>query len=123
MTTRGIRGAITVQADQPDQILAATQELLGAIMHANPDLQSVDIASAIFTMTDDLASIHPALAARQMGWENVPMLCARELPVPGSLCHCIRVLIEWNTDNAQASINHIYLRDAVALRPDLLAVK
>jgi len=120
MTIRGIRGAITVTTDQPDLILAATQELLSAIVRANPGLQTEDIASAIFTMTDDLVSVHPALAARQMGWEHVPMMCAREIPVPGSLPRCIRVLVQWNTGCAQNAINYVYLRDAVTLRPDLV---
>jgi len=120
MTIRGIRGAITVTTDQPDLILAATQELLSAIVRANPGLQTEDIASAIFTMTDDLVSVHPALAARQMGWEHVPMMCAREIPVPDSLPRCIRVLVQWNTGCAQNAINYVYLRDAVTLRPDLV---
>ena len=120
MTTRGIRGAITVTSDRPDLILAATKELLGAILRANPSLLSKDIASALFTTTDDLISAHPALAARQMGWGQVPMMCAREIPVPGSLPRCVRVLVEWNTDRAQTAINHVYLRDAKSLRPDLV---
>jgi chorismate mutase len=119
MTTRGVRGATTVLADQPDLILAATQELLSAILHSNHELSTDDISSAIFTMTTDLASVHPALAARQMGWDHVPMLCAQELPVPGSLPRCIRVLVLWNTDVSQEDIRHVYLRDATALRPDL----
>jgi chorismate mutase len=121
MYTRGIRGATTVQSDQPTLILERTQELLMAIMHANEDLKCGDIASVIFTLTDDLLSVHPALAARQMGWDFVPMLCVNELPVPGSLPRCIRVLIEWNTDTMQKDIRHVYLHDAVALRPDLMA--
>jgi chorismate mutase len=119
MTTRGIRGAITVTADQPDLILTATQEMLEAILHGNPGLQTEDIASALFTMTGDLVSVHPALAARQMGWEHVPMMCACEIPVPGSLPHCVRVLIQWNIERAQTAINHVYMREAVTLRPDL----
>lgn len=121
MTTRGIRGAITVAADQPELILAATQELLGALLRDNPGLQTEDIASILFTTTDDLVSVHPALAARQIGWQNVPMMCAREIPVPGSLPLCIRVLIQWNTERAQIAIHHIYLHEAVSLRPDLVA--
>jgi chorismate mutase len=120
MTTRGIRGAITVDADRPELILAATQELLGAILRANAGLQAEDIASALFTTTDDLVSVHPALAARQMGWEHVPMMCAREIPVPGSLSRCVRVLVQWNTERAQTAIKHVYLREAVSLRPDLV---
>jgi chorismate mutase len=120
MPIRGIRGANTVDADQSDLILAATQELIEAIMHANPDMRTEDIASAFFTVTDDLAAVHPALAARQMGWDNVPMMCAREIPVPGSLQRCIRVLIHWNTEVKQTDIKHVYLRNAVKLRPDLV---
>jgi chorismate mutase len=120
MTTRGIRGATTVTGDQRDLILAATYELLEELIHANTGLQTEDIASAFFTMTTDLVSVHPALAARQMGWEHVPMLCACEIPVPGSLPRCIRVLVQWNTDRAQSAINHAYLRDAISLRPDLV---
>ena len=120
MTVRGIRGAITVDADQPDLVLLATQELLGALMRANPGLRTEEIASAFFTTTDDLISVHPALAARQMGWEHIPMMCAREIPVPGSLPRCIRVLVQWNTGRAQTAISHVYLRDAVTLRPDLV---
>jgi chorismate mutase len=119
MNTRGIRGAITVSADEPNLILAATQELLEVILSANPGLKPEDISSAFFTTTDDLISVHPALAARQMGWELVPMMCACEIPVPGSLARCVRVLVQWNTDRPQTAIKHVYLRDAIVLRPDL----
>jgi chorismate mutase len=120
MSVRGIRGATTVAADQPELILAATQELLEAIMQKNPGLQSEDIASAFFTTTDDLRSVHPALAARQMGWTEVPMMCASEIPVPGSLPRCVRVLVEWNTDQTQNGVKHVFLHEAVSLRPDLV---
>jgi chorismate mutase len=119
MTLRGVRGAITAESDQPEAIGAATQELLAAIMSTNPDLRPQDIASAFFTVTDDIQSTYPALAARQMGWDAVPMLCAREIPVPGSLPRCIRVLVLWNADRPQSAVRHVYLREAVALRPDL----
>jgi chorismate mutase len=120
MTIRGIRGATTVDVDQPDLILAATQELLEAIIRANPAMSSEDVASAFFTVTDDLMSVHPALAARKMGWNFVPMMCAREIPVPGSLPRCIRVLLHWNTDCEQKLIKHVYLHNAISLRPDLV---
>jgi len=120
MTTRGIRGATTIESDTTDRVLFATKELLGAILCANPDLKTADIASAFFTVTDDIVSVHPALGARQMGWDQVPMMCAREIPVEESLPLCIRVLIHWNTDKPQNEINHVYLRDAVKLRPDLV---
>jgi chorismate mutase len=120
MTIRGIRGATTVEVDKPELVLAATQEVLEAILKANPSMRKEDVASAFFTVTDDLASVHPALAARQMGWDHVPMMCAREIPVPGSLPLCIRVLVHWNTETPQNAIKHVYLRQAMRLRPDLV---
>jgi chorismate mutase len=123
MTIRGIRGATTVSADQPDLILQATRELLEAIMESNAGMDPKDIASVLFTVTNDLASTFPAQAARQMGWGLVPMLCAREIPVPESLPLVIRVLVHWNTDSAQSEITHVYLREAVKLRPDLIAAQ
>jgi chorismate mutase len=123
MPIRGIRGAITVTNDQPDLILQATRELLEAILDANEGMQPEDIASALFTVTEDLVSTFPAQAARQMGWGLVPMLCAREIPVPDSLPKVIRVLVHWNTEMAQSDITHVYLHDAVKLRPDLVAAQ
>ena len=123
MPTRGIRGAITVTEDDPDLILQATRELLEAIVKENADMKPEDIGSAIFTVTDDLAATFPAQAARQMGWSMVPMMCAREIPVPGSLPRAIRVLVHWNTETPQSEIKHVYLRDAVKLRPDLVAAQ
>jgi chorismate mutase len=123
MTTRGIRGATTIDADEESQVLAATRQLLEAVLHANPGLETGDIASALFTVTEDITSAFPARAARQMGWEAVPMLCAREIPVPGSLPRCIRLLIHWNTRRPPSDIRHVYLREAVRLRPDLPAVE
>jgi chorismate mutase len=81
------------------------------------------VASALFTVTDDLASTFPAQAARQMGWGLVPMMCAREIPVPGSLRRVIRVLVHWNTELPQSAITHVYLREAIKLRPDLVAAQ
>jgi chorismate mutase len=120
MPIRGIRGATTVASDTPKNVLTATRELLDAMSASNPGLQTDDIASAFFTVTKDISSAHPALAARQMGWTQVPMMCACEIPVAGSLQLCIRVLIHWNTEKAQDEIKHVYLRDAVKLRPDLV---
>jgi chorismate mutase len=119
MPVRGIRGATVVEADQPGLILSATRDLLGAILDANPTLQTCDLASAIFTVTEDLFSTYPAQAARQLGWTNVPMLCMREIPVPGGLPRCIRVLLHWNVDLPQESIRHVYMGAASSLRPDL----
>ena len=123
MSIRGIRGATTVTADEPYLILQATRELLEEILEENKGMQPEDVASAIFTVTDDLASTFPAQAAREMGWSLVPMLCAREIPVPNSLARVIRVLVHWNTDVSQSEITHVYLRDAVKLRPDLAAAQ
>jgi len=119
MPIRGVRGATTVNQDQADQLLAATQELLEAILTANPGMRTEEIASVLFTVTNDLCSACPALAARRIGWDSVPMMCASEIPVPGSLPRCIRVLLHWDTDVPQSGIRHIYLREAVKLRPDL----
>jgi len=123
MPIRGIRGATTVSADEPDLILQATRELLEEILAENEGMRPEDVASAVFTVTDDLISTFPAQGARQMGWGLVPMLCAREIPVPGSLPRVIRVLVQWNTELAQNEITHVYLRDAVKLRPDLVAAQ
>ncbi len=119
MPVRGIRGAIDVSQDQPAAILEATQRLLESILEANPGLRSEDIACGIFTTTEDLSSAYPAQAAREMGWDAVPLLCSREIPVPGGLARCIRVLLQWNTNLPQHEIRHIYLGAAASLRPDL----
>ena len=121
MPMHGIRGATTVDEDQADQIILATRELLEAMLAANAGMQTDDIGSVLFTVTEDITSAFPALAARQMGWGSVPMMCAREIPVPGSLPCCIRVLLHWNTDLPQSAVRHIYLRQAVKLRPDLVS--
>ncbi len=119
MAIRGIRGATTIEEDESGAILLATRELLEQIMKENALMRTEDIASAFFTLTDDLSSAYPALAARQMGWEAVPMMCSQEIPVPDGLPRVIRVLIHWNTDAPQRAIRHVYLHEAVQLRPDL----
>ncbi len=118
MTVRGIRGATVAIEDHGSAILGATRDLLQAILAANP-VHPDDIASVFFTVTEDISSTYPALAARELGWQNVPLLCSREIPVPGSLPLCIRVLIHWNTDLPQKAIQHVYLGEAAILRPDL----
>ena len=90
MPVRGIRGATVVCNNNPDQILSATRELLEEILKENPNLDPIDIASVIFTVTDDLCSAYPARAAREMGWDRVPLLCTKEIDVPGGLKRCIR---------------------------------
>jgi chorismate mutase len=119
MPVRGIRGANVVPADQPDLILAATRDLLLAIIEANPTLLTDEVTSVLFTLTPDLTSAFPAQAARQLGWIEVPLMCAQEIPVPGSLPRCVRVLIHWNTALSQRAIQHVFLGEARRLRPDL----
>ncbi len=123
MAIRGVRGATSIEADQPELVYEATRELLVAMLEANDSMRSEDIASVIFTVTADISSAFPAQAARQFGWGLVPMICAREIPVPGSLPLAIRVLLHWNTDIPQSGIRHTYLRKAVRLRPDLVAAQ
>lgn len=118
MPCRGVRGATTAEANTPQAILAATRELLEALVAAN-DLNPADLASAIFTTTPDLNATFPARAARELGWSDVALLCTHEMDVPGGLPRCIRVLLHWNTDKAASEIAHVYLREAKGLRPDL----
>jgi len=118
MLCRGIRGATTVEQNDREAILAATRQLLALMIRRN-GIEKHDVASAVFTTTPDLDAEFPALAARQLGWLEVPMLCGHEISVPGSLARCIRVMVHWNTDRPQHEIHHIYVRDAVRLRPDL----
>ena len=120
MTTRGIRGATTVDSDTKEDVLSSTRELLEAILMSNPELETDDIASVLFTVTEDIVAAYPAEVARQMGWTLVPMICSREIPVPETLPFCIRLLIHWNTDLEQKEINHIYLKEAKTLRPDII---
>ena len=117
MTTRGIRGATTVDANTAGAIGERTLELLRVLVAEN-DLRPEDLASATFTVTDDLDAEFPALAARSLpGWEEVPLLCAREIAVPGALGRCLRILLLWNTDRAQREVRHAFLRGARSLRP------
>lgn len=116
MRCRGIRGATTATANSADAILSATRELLTRLTEQN-DVHEDDIASIFFTVTDDLDAQHPALAARQLGWHDAALLCAREIPVPGSLDRCIRVLLHVNTERSAWQIRHVYLREAISLRP------
>jgi len=119
MGLRGIRGATTVCSDSRDEVLVETRRLLLAIQEANPELNPVDIGSAFFSVTADIVSVFPAEAAREIGWDQVPLLCFREIPVSGSLPLCIRVLIHWNTDLPQSDIHPVYLGKAKMLRPDI----
>jgi chorismate mutase len=84
-------------------------------------MQTEDLASILFTVTPELDAAYPAQAAHQLEWSGVPLICAREIPVPGGLPNCIRVMIHWNTNLPQSEIRHIYLKDAAQLRPDWVA--
>lgn len=119
MSVRGVRGAVVVAEDRPEAVLAGTRELLEAILAANPTLAVKDLAGALFTVTHDLTSVHPARAARELGWVDVPLMCSLEIPVPGSLERCVRALLLWNTELSAQEIHHVYLGEAARLRPDL----
>lgn len=115
---RGVRGATTVEANEREAILKGTRQLLALMIRRN-EIDAADVCSMIFTVTKDLDAEFPALAARQLGWLGVPLLCGYEISVAGSLPLCIRVLIHWNTRKTADEIQHVYMRDAVRLRPDL----
>lgn len=118
MYCRGIRGATTVEQNSQQEILAATTELLQLLIRKN-ELRAEDVASAIFTVTADLNAEFPALAARHLGWTEVALICTQEIPVPNSLGKCIRILLHVNTTRSAAEMQHVYIRGAVNLRPNL----
>ncbi len=119
MGVRGIRGAITVESDTREAIVEAAKLLLEEMVQQN-GIDVEDIGSVLLTTTEDLQAAFPAQAARLLeGWEYVPLMCAREIPVPGSLPLCIRVMMHVNTEKTAKEIQHVFLRDAVKLRPDL----
>ena len=119
MAVRGVRGATSVEADDPALVRQAARELMEEILRRNQIAEFDDVISAVFTTTEDLISAFPAEAARAMGMNQVPLLCAREIPVPGSMPRCIRVLLHVNSERTPKEIEHVYLRDAQKLRPDL----
>ncbi|MEJ2040225.1 MAG: chorismate mutase [Desulfosarcinaceae bacterium] len=114
---RGVRGATTAAENTAEAVLEATREMLYIMIRANR-MQPENVASAYFTTTLDLTATYPALAARQLGWYDVALLCGHEMQVPGGLARCIRVLVHWNTTLTAKQITHVYLREAKALRPD-----
>jgi monofunctional chorismate mutase len=116
--TRAIRGAISVEHDDPELVLEATRELLREIVERNA-IEPEQVISVLFTMTPDLRSTFPAFAARELGWTDVALLCMSEIPVPGSLPKCVRVLLHVEVPARSARMRHVYLREAVVLRPDL----
>ncbi len=119
MAVRGIRGAISVDADDPEQIRDATRELTEEILSRNEITDFDDVISAVFTTTPDLVSCFPAEAARHIGMTTVPLLCAAEIAVEGAMQKCIRILLHVNSDRKPADIVHVYLREAEKLRPDM----
>jgi chorismate mutase len=114
---RGIRGAITVPENKKEAIRAATKELLQKMIRIN-DVKISDIACILFTTTSDLNAAFPAAAARELGWNQVPLLCGHEMNVPGSLPSCLRVLVLYNTDKKNEDMVHVYLGGAVTLRDE-----
>ncbi|MCA9109406.1 MAG: chorismate mutase [Planctomycetaceae bacterium] len=119
MPVRGIRGATNVTENSATEILEATRELLEEVLSRNGLDRFEDIVSAMFTTTPDLNAAFPAEAARGLGMNSVPLICASEIAVPNSMPLCIRVLLHVNTDKAQQEMVHIYMRDAKRLRPDV----
>lgn len=116
--TRGIRGATTVTGDDPAALRDAVAELLSEVRRAN-GARPEDVAALIFTVTADLASANPGAAAREEGWDDVPLLVVREHGGGAGLPRCVRLLALWNTSRPQSAVRHVYLRGAAALRPDL----
>ena len=117
MRCRGIRGATTVPENTKEAIIAASKELLQHIIEANK-IGTSDVACVAFTTTPDLNAAFPAAAARELGWTQVPLLCGQEIDVPGSLSHCLRILVLFNTNKGIEEIVHVYLRGTEILRED-----
>jgi chorismate mutase len=119
MPVRGIRGATSASANTREAILEATRELLREMLRLNGIVAFDEIVSVLFTTTVDLTATYPAEAARELGMNLVPLLCASEINVPGTLGRCVRVLLHVNCAKSQAEIVHVYLREAKTLRPDV----
>nr|WP_254179275.1 MULTISPECIES: chorismate mutase [Cytobacillus] len=116
---RGVRGAVTVDKNSESEILEATEMLIRQMIQENK-INSEDVASVFISVTEELTAAFPAKAMRSIeGWTYVPVMCMREIPVEGSLRNCIRVMMHVNIDVPQENICHIYLREAIQLRPDL----
>lgn len=115
---RAVRGAIQVGANDRDSIIEGTTELVSAIMERN-ELTTDDVISVLFTATPDLTAEFPALAARKLGFHEVPLICCTEIDVPGALPRVVRLMAHVETDRSRAEIQHVYLRGAVALRQDI----
>ena len=118
MVVRALRGATTVEHDEAGAIIEATVEVLRELLSRNA-VAPEDVISVVFTATPDLTSEFPAVAARELGLSDVPLLCATEIAVPGAVPHCVRVLMHLNTRRSRAELQHVYLRGARHLRDDL----
>lgn len=115
---RGVRGAITVEENTAEAILAATRLLLGEMIQVNT-IDEEDVASVIFTTTPELTAAFPAKAARDMGWTRVALLGAQEMAANAGIPMCIRILLHWNTEKPLDDVVHVYMREAEMLRADL----
>ena len=116
---RGVKGATTTEGTSVEDVLAATEELLLALVNEN-GIEKDDIAAVQFTTSPDLVAEFPAVAARErLGWNDVPLMCGHEMARPGALTRCIRILILWNTEKGQKEVRHAYINGAAKLRPDL----
>jgi chorismate mutase len=118
MTVRAVRGAVQVDADDRDAILEGTTELVNEVMTRN-ELTTDDVISVLFTCTPDLTAEFPALAARKIGFHDVPLMCATEINRPGAMPRVIRLMAHIETGRPRSAIQHVYLRGAVALRLDI----
>jgi chorismate mutase len=119
MAVRALRGAITVDADVPTEIRSRTIDLLEVLFERN-SLETDDVISILFTVTSDLVSMPPAVAAREFGLVDVPLLCAQEMETDDGLARCVRLLLHTETDRAKAELCHVFLRGATVLRPELV---
>jgi chorismate mutase len=119
MATRGVRGATCAAENTKEALIDATRALLTRMIEAN-GIAPEDIASAFFSTTPDLTADFPAIAARQLGWRDVPLMCMHEMNVPNALPMCVRVMMHWNTEKHASDIRHVYINGAEKLRPDLI---
>ncbi len=119
MSVRAIRGAITVDYNKREEIILYTKQLLKKMIEEN-EISPEDLISIFFTTTKDIDAVFPAVAAREVGLTNIPLMCANEMEVQGSLEKCIRIMIHVNSSKKHNEISHVYLREAKKLRPDLV---
>ena len=118
MAVRAIRGATQLEKDEREHLLERSAELVRAVLQAN-DLESADLISILFTVTPDLRSEFPAVAGRQIGLTDVPLMCMQEIDVPHALPRVVRMMLHADTSRSRDKVQHVYLHGAVALRPDL----